>query len=151
MLSAYILHIINYFEAMLKRVFLGAAIVLIFSSHSLSGQVEQDKALHFAAGVVSGALGGFIASEISDKNRFWIMTGSIGTSLLAGLAKEAIDQNRNDGAWDNADLGFTVLGGVTAGVTLSLFTGKKKRKRQQEVFRSHYEFQEFSALTLQPE
>lgn len=91
-------------------------------------QVEQDKLLHYGAGVASGAAGAFIAHEISGGNRWWTLTGAVGGSLIAGLAKEAIDKNRY-GVWDNGDLAATVAGGVTVGVVIELFRGKKRRGR----------------------
>lgn len=96
----------------------------------LHAQVENDKLLHFGAGALSGAVGGLLASEISDGDRAWTFVGAVGTSLLVGLAKESLDK-KNSNTWDNADLGATVLGGVTVGVTLDLFSGKKRRKRKQ--------------------
>ncbi len=97
--------------------------------YPLKAQVEQDKALHFAVGAVSGAAGAYVASELSGKSRFWTVTGAIATSLAAGLAKEAVDKRRY-GSWDNADLGATVLGGVTVGVTIELFAKKNGRRYQ---------------------
>ena len=52
----------------------------------------------------------------------------VGGSLVAGLAKEAIDKNRY-GVWDNGDLAATVAGGVTVGVVIELFRGKNRRGR----------------------
>ncbi|MGB5609638.1 hypothetical protein, partial [Eudoraea sp.] len=93
----------------------------------------EDKALHFAAGAFSGAAGALIASKITNRNRFWTVTGSVAASLLAGLTKEAIDKG-NGGNWDNGDLTATVLGGVTVGVSIELFSKKEgkyyvKRKK----------------------
>ncbi len=106
------------------------AFVLIFIGVTpLKAQVEQDKVVHFAVGAVSGAAGAYVASELSGQNRFWTVTGSIATSLLAGLAKEAMDERRNN-SWDNADLGATVLGGITVGITIELFTKKNGRRYQ---------------------
>ncbi len=93
----------------------------------LNAQVEQDKVLHFGIGALTGAAGAFVASELTDHNRFWTVTGAIATSLLAGIAKEAYDE-RNNNSWDNADLGATVLGGITVGVTIELFSKKNGRK-----------------------
>lgn len=99
-------------------------IVLIFFVHfSAQGQVKQDKVLHFAAGAISGAAGAFIASEISNRNRFWTVTGAIAASLLTGLTKETLDK-RDGRAWRNADVAATVLGGVTVGVSIELFSKK---------------------------
>ncbi|NNF19624.1 MAG: hypothetical protein HKN61_07570 [Flavobacteriaceae bacterium] len=96
---------------------------------SIKGQVEQDKALHFAAGTVAGAGGAFVASELSNHKRGWTFVGAVTASLLAGIAKEAIDEKNYNG-WDNEDLGATVLGGVTAGVVIDIFTGISRRKNK---------------------
>ncbi|MDX1315600.1 MAG: hypothetical protein R3356_08865, partial [Eudoraea sp.] len=47
------------------------------------------------------------------------------------LAKEAMDE-RSSNSWDNADLGATVLGGITVGVTIELISkkdGKRYRRK----------------------
>jgi putative lipoprotein len=75
-----------------------------------------------------------LASQISKGNRAWTFVGSVGGSLLIGLAKEAIDENQYNG-WDNADLLATVLGGATVGVTIDILKKRKKRKRD-EIFRN---------------
>ena len=107
-----------------------ALLILLFTVVRLNAQLENDKVLHFGAGALSGAIGGLLASEISDGDRTWTYVGAVGTSLLAGLAKESIDQS-NGNPWDNGDLAATILGGVTVGVTIDLFSGKKRRKRNQ--------------------
>jgi hypothetical protein len=103
--------------------------LLILSGSPLKAQLENDKIVHFGAGAVAGAGGAFLASELSNQNRFWTFTGSVAGSLLVGLVKEAIDE-RSSNSWDNADLGATVLGGVTVGITIELFS-KKDGKRYQ--------------------
>ncbi|MGB5664385.1 hypothetical protein [Eudoraea sp.] len=108
-------------------------VMLLFIQFSMRSQIEEDKALHFAAGAFSGAAGALIASKISKRNRFWTVTGSVAASLMAGLTKEAIDKG-NGGNWDNGDLTATVLGGVTVGVSIELFSKKEgkyyvKRKK----------------------
>ena len=108
----------------MRPVFTSAFILLFLVQFSLRGQVEQDKALHFAAGAFAGATGALIASKVTKRNRFWTVTGSVAASLLAGLAKEAIDSG-NGGEWDNGDLGATVLGGITVGVSIELFSKKE--------------------------
>lgn len=94
------------------------------------GQIEKDKALHFLGGTLYGLVGAGLASQISKGNRAWTFVGSVGGSLLIGLAKEAIDKNQYNG-WDNSDLLATVLGGVSVGVTIDIFKQKKKRKRDE--------------------
>lgn len=97
--------------------------IFLWSSKGYS-QIEEDKALHFAAGAVAGGAGALIASKITKRNRFWTVTGSVAGSLLAGLAKEAIDKG-NGGEWDNGDVGATVLGGAVVGVSIELFSKKE--------------------------
>jgi len=123
-------------------------VMLLFVQFSMRSQIEEDKALHFAAGAFSGAAGALIASKISKRNRFWTVTGSVAASLMAGLAKEAIDKG-NGGKWDNGDLAATVLGGVTVGVSIELFSKKegkyyvkrkksaKKRKKNDKLMALH--------------
>lgn len=94
------------------------------------GQIQSDKALHFLGGNLYGLAGAGIASELSDGNRTWTFVGSLGGSLLIGLAKEGIDEKQY-GGWDNADLLATVLGGATVGFTIDIFKKRKQRKRDQ--------------------
>ena len=109
-----------------------ALIILLSALSQLHAQVGNDKLLHFGAGAVSGVFGAFIASELSDGNRGWTFAGAVGGSLIAGLAKEAVDQ-KNSNNWDNGDLAATILGGVSVGVTIDLFSGKKRRKRKNAI------------------
>ena len=113
---------------MLRTLYLGLLPSLLFLG-ALHAQSNGDKTLHFAGGALAGAVGGVVASEISDKNTFWTITGSVGASLLAGAIKEAIDAGEEDNSWDNGDLVVTGLGGLTAGVTISIFTGNSKKKK----------------------
>lgn len=136
----------------MRSVFTSAFALLLVVQFSVRGQVEQDKALHFAAGAFAGATGALIASKVTKRNRFWTVTGSVAASLLAGLAKEAIDQG-NGGEWDNGDLGATVLGGVTVGVSIELFSKKEgkyyvKRKKQGKKVSMTDKFPQTPKLTL---
>ena len=107
-------------------------VMFVLISLPLRAQVEQDKVLHFGIGALTGAAGAFVASELSNQNRFWTVTGAIATSLLAGIAKEAYDE-RQSNSWDNADLGATVLGGITVGVTIELFSKKNGNSYQSKL------------------
>ncbi|MGB3150713.1 MAG: hypothetical protein WBB27_08615 [Maribacter sp.] len=93
-------------------------------------QLQEDKVLHFLGGNLFGLVGAGVANQISDGDRTWTFVGSIGGSLLIGLAKESIDKSQYDG-WDNNDLLATVLGGVAVGVSIDIFKQRKKRKREQ--------------------
>jgi len=93
------------------------------------GQVERDKGLHFLGGNLFGLAGAGIAKQASDGNRVWTFVGSVAGSTLIGLAKEAVDAGQHENGWDNDDLAATVLGGVTVGVTIDLFSKKDDKKR----------------------
>lgn len=102
----------------------------LFTQLALNAQIREDHVLHFGAGMVAGGAGAFVASEISGGSRGWTFAGAVAGSLLAGLAKEAIDAGQPDNRWDNSDLGATVLGGVTIGVTIDLFSTKSRKRRK---------------------
>jgi hypothetical protein len=111
----------------MKRILI-PTIILLSSYHAL-GQVTVDEQLHFGAGIVAGAAGGFVAHKISKGDKWWTIAGAVGTSLVAGVAKEAIDQAQ-DNDWDNRELAATALGGVVVGVTIEIFSGKNKKKKR---------------------
>jgi len=92
------------------------------------GQVERDKALHFLGGNLFGLAGAGIAKQATDGNRIWTFVGSVAGSTLIGLAKETVDAGQRDNGWDNDDLTATILGGVTVGVTIDLFSKKDKKR-----------------------
>lgn len=109
-----------------------ATVIFVLALITFQGnaQLEQDKVLHFGVGALCGVGGAVLADELSDGNRFWIFTGAVAGSLLAGVAKEAWDEQQNN-TWDNGDLAATVLGGVAVGVTIELFSGKKRKARRK--------------------
>ena len=104
------------------------SILIFISALPLSAQLQEDKVLHFAAGAASGFIGAKIADKISHKDPNWRIVGAFASSLLVGLAKEAYDEHQYKG-WNNDDLAVTVLGGVTVGVAINLFSGKKNKKK----------------------
>lgn len=106
------LGIIKYYDifgAMRHKMIIGL-LIAFFAQHA-SAQLGQDKVYHFLGGNLFGLAGAGLASELSDGNRGWTFAGSVGGSLLIGLAKEAIDE-RQYGGWDNDDLLATVLGAL---------------------------------------
>ncbi len=98
-------------------------LVLCFAGH-LNGQVQRDKVLHFVGGALFGLAGAGIAKNATDGNRTWTFVGAVAGSVLAGAAKEAIDSRQPGNRWDNEDLLATVLGGVTVGLAIEIFSKK---------------------------
>lgn len=109
------------------RTLIPTLVFLVLASYC-HGQVERDKALHFLGGNLFGLAGAGIAKQASEGNRIWTFVGSVAGSTLIGLAKEAVDAGQRENGWDNDDLAATVLGGVTVGVTIDLFSKKDDKK-----------------------
>lgn len=105
-------------------------ILMVYANH-ITAQVERDKALHFVGGTLYGLVGAGVAKQISDGDRYWTFAGAVGGSFLVGLAKESIDKKQY-GGWDNDDLLATVLGGMSVGFTIDVFTNKKRKKRKSD-------------------
>ena len=110
-----------------------AALLLLAPARG-SGQIPEDKWLHFGAGVLAGGAGAYAGYKISGGDPWWTFGSAVGASLLAGLAKEALDE-RNYGGWDNADLAATVAGGIVAGVTVELVFTPGRRRGRRYTFR----------------
>ncbi|WP_339144394.1 hypothetical protein [Croceitalea sp. MTPC5] len=101
--------------------------LFLFLVHTIQGQIENDKVLHYVGGNLYGLAGAGIAKQISNGNRWWTFAGAIGGSTLIGLGKEAVDASQRENGWDNADLLATILGGATVGFTIDIFTDHKKK------------------------
>jgi hypothetical protein len=106
------------------------SVIIVLASNLSYTQIQKDDVLHFSAGILSGAGGALIASEISNGDRFWTFAGAVAGSALAGSIKEAIDQNNYNG-WDNRDLGATISGGIAVGISIELFTGKRRKGKNE--------------------
>ncbi len=105
--------------------------ILCFVFHGVMNAqitISEDKPKHFGAGFVIGAVGGYTAHHMFNGNPYWTWAGAVGSSLAAGVTKEAIDKAEY-GLWDNNDILFTVLGGVASGVVLELFLKKSKKRK----------------------
>jgi uncharacterized protein YfiM (DUF2279 family) len=109
------------------------SILISFSALPIRAQLQEDKVKHFAAGAMSGAIGADIADRISGGNRYWRIAGALASSLMAGLAKEAYDEHIYNG-WDNRDLTATIMGGVTVGITIDIFSERKHRRNKELLF-----------------
>lgn len=110
------------------RTLLSTLLVFMIGSQ-LFGQIERDKALHFLGGNLFGLAGAGVAKQISDGNRAWTFVGSVVGSALVGIGKEAVDSGQEGNQWDNDDLAATILGGVTVGVTIEIFSKKRNKKK----------------------
>ena len=102
---------------------------LIFSSTSIYAQSSADAVKHLGAGIVIGGVGGYAANKISKGQRGWTWAGAVGSSLAAGLAKEAFYDKPKGANWETRDVVFTTLGGVVSALVLEVFTGTDGNRR----------------------
>jgi hypothetical protein len=101
--------------------------VLIFSVN-INAQDPGNAAKHIGAGVVIGVAGGYAADKISNGQKGWKWAGAVGSSLLAGLAKEGIYDKSKGYEWETRDVLYTTLGGVLAGMALDVLTSNTRRR-----------------------
>ncbi len=92
---------------------------------TVKGQATTNAAKHVGAGAVIGAVGGYAAHKVFKGSRGWTWAGAVGSSLAAGLAKEAYDQSKG-GVWENNDVVYTAIGGVISGVVLDLILDSRR-------------------------
>lgn len=89
--------------------------------------ISGDDKLHFATGaLISATTYAMVYSITKNKKKaFWY---SLGTSTLAGFAKEVYDGTQDNNKFDTGEMIATSLGGLTAAVTINLFVGNRKNK-----------------------
>ena len=116
------LYIMKYLLTLLAFAFLN----LSFSQVTLG-----DDGLHFVTGaaISSGTYALVYGKTKNKKKAFWY---SLGVSTLAGFSKEFYDGNIISGKFDTSEFVATALGGLTASYTFNIFTGKRKKKKQEE-------------------
>tara|TARA_R110002074_G_scaffold223009_1_gene393899 strand:+ start:14905 stop:15372 length:468 start_codon:yes stop_codon:yes gene_type:complete len=103
---------------------------LLFSISIIYAQSSADAVKHLGAGIVIGGVGGYAANKISKGQRGWTWAGAVGSSLVAGLAKEAIYDKSKGATWETRDVIFTTLGGVVSALALEVFTGNDSGRRR---------------------
>lgn len=111
-------------------------LLIILSLLSLPCHAQQlsDKQLHLMVGTSLGAWS-YLASPKQDG--IMPVAFCITGATLAGIAKEAYDKNQGM-TFDKKDLGYTVAGGVVAGLTISGIKAiVKKRKYKRYVLQNY--------------
>jgi hypothetical protein len=100
-------------------------VVLILSGINLNAQATENAAKHLGAGAAIDAVGGYAAHKVFKGSRGWMWAGAVGSSLAAGLAKEAYDESRG-AVWENDDIIYTAIGGVISGLVLDMILDSKR-------------------------
>lgn len=107
-------------------------IAILFTFICKAQTISTDYKLHFGAGAIisTGSYAVVYLATKDTKKAFWM---SIGASTAVGFAKEVIDSGEEGNRFDTAEWAITILGGAVATTTISLFTGKNKKKKRKEV------------------
>ena len=107
-------------------------LLVSFTGLCSAQSITADHKLHFGVGALISATTYTVVytTTKNKKKAFWY---SLGTSALAGLAKEVYDSSKENNRFDTSELVATSLGGLTASTTISLFVGKKKNKRSAKI------------------
>lgn len=101
------------------------ALTLIYATHT-SAQIEQDKVLHFSAGVGSGLVAGAITYGLTtDSNKAFY--GALITGTTLGLGKELYDTRSGGSGFDVKDWGATIIGTIASAYLTRLITKQHKR------------------------
>lgn len=108
-----------------------AFLLLAFFNLSTAQKTSSDDGLHFAVGaLISGTTYTLVYNKTKNKKKaFWY---SLGISSLAGLAKEIHDGYIITGRFDTSEFLATAAGGITTSYAFNIFTGKRKKKKQEE-------------------
>ena len=100
---------------------------------------EQDKQMHFGAGMIMSSLGyTWSYNKHQDKKRAMI-TG-ICTAFAVGVSKELFDGGIQNEYVDPRDIWATTLGGITLSLTIPLFQPKKIRYRELDKVNGGYKY-----------
>lgn len=121
------------------KLWIAILIVLFVQGVNAQINIEHDKKLHFAAGVVAGGFGYDLVMKKTNNRKFALL-GSIASAFAAGTMKELYDAKVLKGKIDEKDLLATTLGGLTVGVTINLFNKKKSRYRQLDLVIGGYKY-----------
>jgi hypothetical protein len=93
--------------------------------------ISGDDSLHFGVGTaISATTYTLVYSKTKNKKKaFWY---SLGASTLVGLSKEIYDGHIISGKFDTGEAIATFAGGLTTSYTFDIFTGKRRKKKQEE-------------------
>ena len=100
---------------------------------------EEDKQMHFGAGIISAGIGYHISyNKHRDKKRAMI-TG-VCTAFAVGVAKELFDGGIQNEYVDPRDIWATTLGGIGISLTIPIFQPKKIRYRKLDKWNGGYDY-----------
>ena len=100
---------------------------------SISGKSQTDKVAHFGVGYIFSSIATGIVIKNSHNQHEWVksLTVGIGTSILAGTAKELYDLY-DYGRFDWEDLGATVIGGIGGTISVKITINQTRKPPHHE-------------------
>jgi Predicted periplasmic lipoprotein len=93
---------------------------LAISTYCNAQLIQQDKVLHFGAGAVIGSATYTVVFDYTKDKRKAFLACFI-SSVIAGTAKEILDSKKQNNKFNTRDLNATILGGLSAGITINIF------------------------------
>ena len=109
------------------KLILPLAFSLLFISLNAQTFIEQeDKKLHYAAGILYGSVG-YSYVYLKTNNKKKAILGGLASAVLVGTIKEVLDSREPGNKFDLEDLGATAIGGISISLTINLFNKKKKK------------------------
>ena len=109
---------------------------LFFLCLNLNAQIELDKQAHFLAGGYSSSLVYEFTYE-KTRNKKKALKSAIITSVIVGGLKEIYDAQEPNNHFDYKDWGYTILGGVSIGLTFNLINTSKNEKINNRIVRNY--------------
>ena len=98
---------------------------LILSSTCNAQLIQQDKVLHFGAGAAIGSASYAVVYDYTkDKRKAFL--ACLLSSVIAGTAKEVLDSKKENNKFNAQDLNATILGGLSAGITINILNNKQQ-------------------------
>lgn len=106
-------------------------LALCFANNCNAQFISEDDVLHFGVGaLISAGTYALVYNKTKNKKKaFWY---SLGMATLAGLTKELFDEFVFDGRFDTGEMIATSAGGLVASCTFNIFTGKKKKRKNEK-------------------
>jgi len=98
-------------------------IPLFMNAQENKFKIKEDAINHFAAGFIVGGGAQMILYQHTG-SKFWSFVGGNIAGLSAGILKESIDTN-----FSKRDLRHTILGSLSATITVRLIIGKSILKK----------------------
>ncbi|QFZ55614.1 hypothetical protein FEZ18_12770 [Oceanihabitans sp. IOP_32] len=107
-------------------------LLVLISGHCKAQTISKDDKLHFGAGaLISATTYTIVYSTTKNKKKaFWY---SLGASTFVGLAKEVYDSSKANNKFDGGEWGATTLGGLTASISINIFTGKNRNRKKTKM------------------